>query len=266
MSTDKRVAEWVNGKRIIIVGRSMHLLTGEPQGDYKTWEKAVRGVDFLTGEPHGDLIDSYDIVVRVNHPLPFAANPYNPYVEMTQWDTFIPREYQSHLGSRCDILFAYLKSCSSIFANRDRVQSFIDAGGKAIIHTEFDRERFLPADYAHVYESDVSVFDMILPGDLQTHLQGVVGNPFTGTYAIAYFLSYDVAEIQLIGFTCHQTTDERHEFEIIKDINDKSAHKGDLDLQWIYHTAQTDKRLKVDSYLTSTWEQQCKEPKQGTSV
>ena len=50
-------------------------MTGEPQGDYKTWEKAVRGVDFLTGEPHGELIDSYDIVVRVNHPLPFAAEP-----------------------------------------------------------------------------------------------------------------------------------------------------------------------------------------------
>lgn len=232
---DPHVESLVTGKRICIVGRGMHLLEDPEFPD------------------QGKVIDSYDVVVRVNHPLPHTISPLHPYSRM-DWDPhFIPKQFQEHLGTRCEILFMYLRALDGIFPNDEAVDKWIAANGQILLHSRyypkaFDKKPYL-RDHPNLYISEFK-----LPRAMRRELGTRIGNPFTGTYAVAYLSMYNVQAIRAIGYTCRTKQWEVEQIDFSNKAYGQSAHRGDKDLKWLCELEQQDKRITLGSPMWDQYE------------
>ena len=154
---------------------------------------------------YGKLIDSYDIVVRMN------------------WGYRIDSMYQQHIGEKTDIVSSGIKSASFATSalNGNRVKYVICP----IRYSE-------PLRYPNVYRCDDEDYDI-----LKKQLGGV--KPSTGLCTFNFFHKHvEYRNLDLVGFDFFESSgDYRNEFGHMR-VDD---HRGHKEKEWFDTYADEDK-------------------------
>lgn len=222
----KEYADYLYNKSVCLVGRA----------------------GYLCKRRDGALIDSHDIVVRINDPIPYVIEEGFTEVPReyrrkvgSEWkmdaENFILPKYQSHIGKRCEVWY-------SVWNGPARKKQVMDCfqvnGGKyymALRGKTPGEER----------EKLVENFDGIifLPELQQGYRKaGHKSVPFGGTVACMHLCEYDIKSLYLTGFTCHVG---RPQVWV-------HGHSGDNDFQWMRNLVKTDERVTVDPVMKISFE------------
>jgi hypothetical protein len=213
----------------------------------------------LVGSSQGQLIDSYDLVVRVNDSVP------------------IPEDLKSDIGTRCDILYSSMAPQFRVTHKR-MVQPLIDVGVKVICRPTPLKLR--PIQQVSLTSYDVtrwrdrlveSLEDAPLPLRVINdevsyihHLIGMKGGklPLTGFAAIWDLLSFAMTEIFMIGFNFFvgETYDQyaarpvspnqKQAFKMGTGFTSGRWHVTGPQLSYLKTLMMKDSRIKVDRELS----------------
>jgi hypothetical protein len=199
----------------------------------------------LEGSGQGSLIESHDVVVRINR-------GYR-----------IPAELIPDIGQRTDILYHSCWFGEKFLADR---KQWIDAIGSEVawICTAYPRQ-----ELDHPYAADIAAFEIDLADriplrtmPLQRHLrlvEAIETRPNSGLAAIDDLLSFDVAAVYLTGFTFYrgekpyrQGYTGEADIALVDPARARTfhaIHDQDRQCQFLAALWHTDSRLTVDTSL-----------------
>lgn len=233
---DERLAELVEGKRIAYICPSPH----------------------LAGGGAGDLVDSYDLVARVNQ---------NRAMPKSQWTDY---------GKRTDILFNCLNilKLNALFSTRniDYIRSLKFLVSPMLSMWDIERQEYplkmMEQHYGIPWQN-------INDGHVFKICKEVGTTVNTGLLGIITLLNYDIKELYVTGMTFFNMNsfgkvyaDEYHDdavkFGNFRDTPDKSPTPEDLRMDIHYQEPQikyfqkivdcySDSCLTLDSYLTENF-------------
>ena len=178
---NEEFAAYLDGKSVAIVGRA----------DLDSLEQ-------------GDKIDSYDVVVRMHHPLPYVPkdSPYFPVEhEYNGFNFNYPEHWKKRIGARTDIFYlSDLEDDSVALAAKD----LDNMKPIRYVCCEPDCNMFLAAQLA-----EQRFVRFITHGHVSccTNLLGSV--PLKGTSIICDILKHGVEKVYLTGFPCWIGNDGR---------------------------------------------------------
>jgi hypothetical protein len=232
---DEEYGEYLEGKRVVLVAHG----------------------SYLVGSENGSLIDSYDVVARLNDSIP------------------IPEELKPDIGTRCDILYSSMSPYFRLTSEKD-TKSVSDLGIKVIC-------RPIPLQMDWMPRFRIGKFDLTLWKDkLVEILQDVdvcvrvsgkepwhkrtkeVRNgrlPLTGMTALWDLLEFGVAEVFMIGFNFFQegTYSQYPQFpkteeELEKWNESTGLYRGRHHILYpqmvhLETLSRRDKRIKFDEHL-----------------
>lgn len=184
----------------------------------------------ILSSDQGELIDSYDLVVRVN------------------WQWPIEDDLKPHLGERMDVLYHCAKNepYARPFHDFFEVEDFYKVKMVCYAGQQRDGEEFGQLlDKAGIEKHDLSLFCLELRKNICDELN-------TGYVAIKHLLSQPLKELYVTGFTFHQEPyyesyctanwwDEDDQFN--------SRGKPDILLADFIKECDEDKRIKLDRPL-----------------
>lgn len=192
----------------------------------------------LIGNAQGRLIDSFDLVVRINH----------------QWP--IPTELKADLGTRMDVLYHCCNGDYSVqrlfnaeFSNTKQV--FFEKGLDAYFLKKECAKRKIPC-------SDITAFYADLVLKTRTY-------PNTGLVAIYHLLQLGISELYITGLTFfqkpyyagyHGTTAAPETFEQIQKKGGYWRHSFAPQLRYFAQMAKNDSRIEMDPELNEIVESQ----------
>ncbi len=217
----------LHGKRVIVVGRSTCLHT-HPES-----------------ENQGKLIDSYDIVARIN----FPNSHFRPEGEGRRDhanEGFVARGDKEVLGSRSHLLFTHMVDSSTPEELGDKMRAFVLNGGLMVVTTfpHWDPLSRFPVDLGAETVAAETLLHFASPtfySQLVSELDGY--RPFSGTCAIAQLLSYGLRELRLIGFTFHLLPGEQERFVRFNKKKLTYKHYTWGDFNWLKKKAEEDSRI-----------------------
>lgn len=168
VALEKEFAEYISGKSVAILGRGPSLRSCS-----------------------ADVVESYDIIVRVHRPAPVADWWPPPFVQP---------EWHDRVGTRTDVLYTSLGNVDHAFIERI-MTNFIKEGGRFVcrphplyaMSTRYwsDRiESYMPMRYVSIG----------LYHELYKHL-GM--QPFPGTIVLADILNHNISQLFIGGMTCY---------------------------------------------------------------
>jgi len=208
---NQKLINFIKGKRVCIVGPANYLL----------------------GSSRGELIDSYDIVVRIN-----TAHFAYPFSEMLAQD----------IGSKFDMLFigAHLESQERYKATY--VESMLKSSVACIAHSPFHWNTgfsvFEKCDnkLIHIWEMDM----------FECAKKKLGGNqPRTGFFAMLNVLSCDPKEVFVTGFTMYHGGGhmflEYHPLVTLEPINPN--HNSIREIVWLKELREEHPNLVLDAEL-----------------
>ena len=158
------------GKRVIVVGPA------------STVKQDVLGVD----------VDSYDVVVRLNKGIELAIS-----------------DAEGHLGTRTDVLFHNLVESGQRNAGKIPPELLRHHGVKTVVFphwTPIGSKRRVHAKHRQLYSlPDLQL--VVLHADFCSQLRRLLGGvpPTVGTSAVLYFLTCELEELAIHGFTYFET-------------------------------------------------------------
>lgn len=204
-TVDAAFQEYVRGKSLAVVGRAEYLKTIE----------------------QGELIDSFDIVVRVHNPVPYnSADEARRIMKETRsssthaysrasWDyskEFVPRELWPKVGKRVDVFYFNVFGVKSDPPSRlegflKMIASFKRAGA-SFLCSESAEHYMLRTEGKIGWQSDVvreTVWDCFRGvGQDDIHWKNLIDAmssfPFAGTSVIRDILKHDIREVYVTGF------------------------------------------------------------------
>lgn len=192
----------------------------------------VGPADSVTGSGLGTEIDSYDLVVRVNHQWPVSG------------------ERVSDLGSRMDILF---HCCNGDFPIKRLFIPEFKKTRAVCFERGFD-SYFLKKECERL---QIPFFDVT---ETYLALQKQIGSyPNTGLAAVTHLLGFDIKELKMIGFSFFKTSyyadylGATAQPEILRNFQSTGRYwKHELKPQFEYFKSilMQDKRLQVDTFLS----------------
>jgi hypothetical protein len=213
--TNRDCFNYLRGKRVAIVGPAPH----------------------MRGSSQAALIDSYDVVVRLNTALP------------------IPTDRQSDVGVRTDILYHVLDEESG----RD-IRPLVDGWGLRFIVNSYPDIRWYIANTLRMYKAKccTPLRSMSKPVWRQV-FSAVRSTPNTGLLGMAELLASDIDELYITGFSfykggcdpSYRQESEDEYFDRLKKTFYLSELFHDQGAQFDYfreHIA-SDPRVVLDSYL-----------------
>jgi hypothetical protein len=199
--------EYVSGKRVCIIGAS----------------------DSLTKQKQADLINSYDVVCRVNWGYPIAD------------------ELVEYTGKRCDVLYHLMKI--GIASDKDFMRRAVADGVKWIVSA-------LPEDNP-AYKRFHSLCGDIVPHraiskEMRVKLRDAIGgSPNTGQIAIRDLLSFNIKELYITGFDFYTGLYHANYGPHAPDASKKRPMQHDQVKQFrlFIDLCQKDKRITYDDTL-----------------
>ena len=195
---------------------------------------------------NGPIIDSYDVVVRLNRALPIAENRIND------------------VGIKTDVLYHSFQTTLGPEKEIDE-DLWIECGVKylcAVTHRDFGRNGLQNGVNA-VKKYQIKWMDRDVFGRLDCH---IISYANAGTWAIQDLLSYPIKELHIFGidFMRHGYDPEYYKndpagWEMYKDIesirkingyHNVNGHFPDSQYQWFKnHVYGKDKRVKIEKYF-----------------
>ena len=210
---------------------------------------AVVGVSGLDDLEQGEHIDSHDIVARVHSPIPYPRNVgYTSRGELgivPDWKTisFVPDEWQSRVGSRCNIF--YHKEYDT-----NRMTHLLDlfhkAGGK-----------FLSVEYAaNLWAYSCCQVRKLAPcryltNDHFLNVTEVVGDiVYAGSLVIGDILRHDIKSLYITGFPTMLDRDGR-----LHSTAPRSTYgMGFKNFDWLRQLWRSHEEITTDSNMRALFE------------
>ena len=214
---DKQYYNFLYNKRIAIVGPSNNTLNTN----------------------QGKLIDSYDLVIRLNK-------------------TFeIPSHLQKDVGTRIDVLYNSMNTSDYPRQNdltQNRLNNLTNQGIKYIS---------TPYPFIYPFENDILKFINnnnhnipyhIINLNLYKHLLSAIkGRPYTGTCAIMDLISFPIKELYITGIDCYLNKYYNEYRKIsnnsLHNLRNNDIHNNYSQLMFIKHLSCYNNKIKLDSFL-----------------
>jgi len=197
----------------------------------------VGPAESIIGTGKGDIIDKFDIVVRLNKSLP------------------LPKDMKNDIGTKTSILYNSLNTIDfpgqNKFSNRflkEHEIQFISCPYP--IEIELFRNDILNYIKRNNFGIPFKTMDLNSYKSLERSIQT---RPFTGTCAIVDLLSYDLKLLYITGLDFY-TTKYYKKYRIITDqqqLNTQNniIHKSYPQLNLLKHISLFDQRVYIDNYL-----------------
>ena len=215
LNNSKDYHNYISNKRITIVGPSAS----------------------IKGTEQGKLINSYDLVIRLNKALPLPKNMYND------------------VGSRTDILYNNMNQSDYPGENVLDPVMFKRNGVKYVCS---------PYPPVHPFESDIISYIKMNKNQIPFHfvnyntykntmtlLNG--SRPYTGLSAIIDVLSSDIKELYITGMDFYMTKYYKGYRDISNEkliyTRDNTIHKCLPQIKYLRYLVLTDRRIRVDKIL-----------------
>ena len=221
---------YVHGKRVALIGRAQELRSLQ----------------------QGEFIDSHDVVVRINNPVPFELGEpregLKRLAQSQQWidellesPYFVPPQYHQYVGLKTSIYFLNDKQLASkLFHDeawcRKIAHRLVSASCWHIIISQ-------PAKLQHLIEQCTKLgITLTYDGNLDIWNQTkkkTGSSPNGGTMAVSLFSEFEFSSLYLTGFSKHATN------------KSNSNHNGDTthDFQFIKSLVERDERITTDSEM-----------------
>ena len=212
-------AHYLKGKSVAFVGRSGYILDRNA----------------------GAFIDSHDIVVRVNDPIPYTILPSEPEITteqktqlraLKQDANFIPLTCQKAIGKRTSIFYTVHRWDTII-------TRFVQAGGQFIVKIHHSDERPSP----NQCQTRVPVLPYTY-AQRQKLTKQIGSRPYAGTTTLHHLLQFDIAKLYLTGFRSHF---DRPDVWV-------THHTGLHDFLYMRNIVATDTRVTADNYMLDLFE------------
>ena len=231
--THNELGELLTDKSVVVVGRAPYLLK----------------------QLNGKFIDSHDVVVRVNNPLPYMSSA----IDLTRYkDNFVNEYYHYNLGKNTHLMFLNPGAMKHELSARDMLGAklFVQDGGK--VFCSYEKRNSLKYESLGIefYEitprlrADLNrrlfIYYMEIEGinDIQPKYVRVT----MGMQAILSLLSFDIKSLFITGFSFYLTDEDavyRKEGSELK----PNRHVTFTELCWLGTIVDHDDRVKIDSSI-----------------
>ena len=225
----------LDGKSVIVLGRAPYLIENTPF------------------EKQRELIDSFDIVFRINHPSPYDY-PQN------SWEHFVDPEYHDKLGTRTDILFANPETLTRFEKQEKYHNLFLEGGGKRIVSLLCTSQEIEPQDEKKldvIKDHVVFLYDSMLKDIKSEYIDLGGGEPSSGAIAIAYCLATRCKSLYITGITAYRLRRDRHIYNDAKEkvgVYGTFPHNNDTEFDWLAKQRHKDLRVTFDKVMTQKFE------------
>jgi Glycosyltransferase family 29 (sialyltransferase). len=202
--------EFVTGKRIVIVGPAAT----------------------LKGSGYGSLIDSHDIVVRLNHAWP------------------LPKEFAEDIGTRIDVIYHNLNPLNQRILPKHVAQMKKD-GVKWIVSSHpANRLKYRRRHRRFRRANKGRLRFRAIPAWLKRRLKRKVGFPNSGVVAIADLLRFPIESLYVTGFSFYTTGYLK--YPNYKRITKRMAlrnHNQSRHKTYLAQLLKRESRLRVDPFI-----------------
>ncbi len=141
----------------------------------------------LRGQGLGFLIDSHDVVVRINHAWP------------------LPDEWKRDIGSRIDVIYHNLNPLNQRIRRRHVTQMYKDGVRWIVSSHPANRPRYRRRHRRFRRANKGLLQFRAVPAALKRQLRRRVGFPNSGMVAITDLLSFPIARLYVTGFSFYTT-------------------------------------------------------------
>jgi hypothetical protein len=187
----------------------------------------------IEGSRQRDLIDSHDVVARVNHALP------------------VPAHLQPDVGCRTDVLY------HNLWHGSPKAQPFPELVALLDGHVQWVCSAYPYLNLDHPFADQIDRFVKDLAGRVPFRVPSnprylrtwwdCRTRPNAGVSAIADLLSFDIARLYLTGFTFYAGAQAYHAG--YRGIGSGPFHDQDRQRAFVARTLRTDARLVADEVL-----------------
>ena len=197
----------------------------------------VGPAESITGTGKGNLIDKFDIVVRLNKSLP------------------LPKDLANDIGTKTTILYNSLNlsdfpgenKFSNIFLNKYDIKFLCSSYP---LENEFFKNDILNYIKKNKFGMPFKTLNNQLYNSIEKSIRT---RPYTGTCAIADLLNYNIKYIYITGLDFYTTryydSYRKINKEQLKKNRNNFYHKSEPQIKLLEHMSLYDNRIILDSYL-----------------
>lgn len=197
----------------------------------------VGPAESIIGTKKGDLIDKFDIVIRLNKSLP------------------LPENLAEDIGTKTNILYNSLNT--SDFPGENKFQSsFLQKHNIQFLCCPYPIENnyFKNDILNYVKRNKFSMPFRAINNQLYNSIENSIRTrPYTGTCAIVDLLSYNIKYLYITGLDFYTTKYYKQYRRIskqqLKNTRNNFYHKNEPQINLLKHTSLFDNRIILDSYL-----------------
>ena len=205
---------YIKGKSVVIVGPANSIL----------------------GTGKGELIDKFDIVIRLNKALP------------------VPQNLKKDIGSRTDIVYNALNTTD--FPGQNNLDTnFYKQNGVKFVVSPYPLSGVFYNDiinYITKYQFDIP-FRTVIPSKFFGFKNQLQTRPYTGTCAIMDILQFDVKALYITGIDFYNTPYYSQYRRIKKtklnSLRENSIHSAFPQMEYLLYKSLIDKRVILDKTL-----------------
>jgi len=189
----------------------------------------------IEGSRQRDLIESHDVVARVNHALP------------------VPAHLRPDVGCRTDVLY------HNLWRGDPRALPFPELVSLLEGHVQWVCAAYPYLNLDHPFADDIDRFVTDLAGRVPFHVPSnrrylrtwwdCRTRPNAGISAIADLLSFDIARLYLTGFTFYAGSQAYHAGYRGSGRGSETIHDQGRQREFVARTLRTDGRLVADAVL-----------------
>lgn len=198
----------------------------------------------LKGKGYGPLIDSHDVVVRLNHAWP------------------LPKDMAEDIGTRIDVLYHNLNPLNQRILPKHVKQMRKDGLLWVVSSHPSNRVRYRQRQRRFRRANKGRIRFRAIPAWLKRRLRRRVGFPNSGMVAIADLLRFPITSLYVTGFSFYTTGYLK--YPNYKRITKRMAlrnHNQRRHKTYMAHLLKRESRLKVDPMIQSILEEHMQQRK-----
>ena len=191
----------------------------------------------ITGTGKGNIIDKFDLVIRLNKSIP------------------LPESMQDDIGTKTDIIYNSLNTSDFPGENKLDPKLYKKYGVKFVCSSyPFNHNIFHDDIINYVYKYKFELPLKVMNDNKFKNLERLLGTrPYTGTCAIMDILSYPIKYLYITGLDFYQTkyysNYRRITKEALKYSKNSPIHQCKPQLEYLKNISFYDNRIILDTYL-----------------